>query len=417
MSAESVDGPRGRALWERADRVMVGGGIYRSRSADMAGRGVLPGFVAAAEGCRVTDADGRVYIDLMGANGPNILGYRHPEVEAAADAVRAQQTTASLFPVTLVDVVERVVAAHPHTDWGAVAKNGSEVVSLGVRVARHHTGRRAVVAFDQAYHGNDPELALGPPTGPLTEITAEVHRLPWNGAQALIDHVDRHAGELAAIVLNPLHQSPGVPTIEASADFVAAIEQVRSRHGLVLVFDDVRHGLRLDPVGSYRLLGLEPELVALGKALGNGHSISALVGTDEVRRAARKIMFTATYMFEAPPMAAAITTLDVFRRDRAFDHMEAMGRRLMSGLDAAAAEHGRRIELTGPPAMPSLRFVDDPDGRQIRAFARRAAIEGAILHPVLNWNLSLAHTEADIDRVVEIAGRALAGSADASSSS
>ncbi len=260
-------------------------------------------------------------------------------------------------------------------------------------------------------------MALGPPAGPLTEITAEVHRLPWNGAQELVDHVERHADELAAIVLNPLHQSPGVATVEASADFVAAIEQVRGRHGLVLVFDDVRHGLRLDPVGSYRLLGLEPELVALGKALGNGHSISALVGTDEVRRAARKIMFTATYMFEAPPMAAAITTLDVFQRDRAFDHLEAMGRRLMAGIEAAAAEHGRRIEFSGPPAMPSLRFVDDPDGRRVRAFARVAATEGAILHPLLNWNLSLAHTEADVDRVVEIAGRALARSAEASPSS
>ena len=408
MPAESVDGPEGRALWARADRVLVGGGIYRSRSADMVGRGILPGFVAAADGCRVTDADGRDYIDLMGANGPNILGYRHPEVEAAADAVRRLQTTASLFPTTLVDVVERVVEAHPTADWGVVAKNGSEVVSLGVRVARNHTGRRAVVAFENAYHGNDPELALGPPPGPLTEITDDVHRLPWNGAQALVDHAERHAGDLAAIVLNPLHQSPGVPTVEADADFVAAIEQVRERHGLVLVFDDVRHGMRLDPVGSYRRLGLEPELVALGKALGNGHSISALVGTDEVRRAARRIMFTATYMFEAPPMAAAITTLDVFRRDRVFDHVEAMGRRLVAGIGAAAVEHGQRIELTGPAAMPSLRFTDDPDGRRVRTFARRAALEGAILHPLLNWNLSLAHTEADIDRVIEIAGRAMA---------
>ena len=186
---DPIDGPAGRSLWDRADQVMVGGGIYLTRSADMAGRGVQPGFIATAEGCHVTDVDGRVYVDLMGANGPNVLGYRHPEVEAAVDEVRRRITTASLFPPQLVEVIERLVVSHRSMAWGVVAKNGSEVVSLGARIARHHTGRRAIVTFDQAYHGNDPELALGPPAGPLTEITADVHRLPWNGADELVDHL------------------------------------------------------------------------------------------------------------------------------------------------------------------------------------------------------------------------------------
>ena len=409
---DPVDGPVGRGLWARADRVMPGGGIYLSRSADMAGRGVQPGFIVAAEGCRVTDADGRTYVDLMGANGPNVLGYRHPEVEQAVDETRARITTASLFPDLLVEVIETLVEATPPMSWGVVAKNGSEVVSLGARVARQATGRRAVIAFEQAYHGNDPELALSPPPGPLVELTDDIHRLPWNGAQELLDHAADHGDRIAAMVCNPLHQSPRTTTVEASADFVAAIAEVRERHGCLVVFDDVRHGMRLHPAASFVPMDLRPDVVALGKAIGNGHSVSALLGTEDVRRAARKIMFTSTYMFEAPPMAAAIATRTIYDRDDAFTHMEAMGRRLWAGIADAAAGAGVAIELSGPPTMPTLLFTDGDGVAQARTFARAAAEQGAILPPFLNWNLSLAHAETDIDAVVGAATAGLTAVAD-----
>lgn len=407
-----ADGDVGRELWERADAVLPGGGIYLSRSADMAGRGVLPGFMEANSGCRVTDVDGRDYIDFLCANGPNLLGYRHPEVEAAADAMRARITTVSLFPRALVEVVERILSTWSSREaplrWGVVAKNGSEVVSLGARVARHHTQRAAIVAFSGAYHGNDPELALAPPPGPLADLTGAVHRLPWNGADELVDHAARHGDDIAGILLNPLDQRPGAPTTGLSPDFLRAIDEVRDRHGVLLIFDDVRHGFRLHPAGSHRPVGLRPDLIALGKALGNGHSISALLGADELRRAARKIMFTSTYMFEAPPMAAAMATLDVYERDHAFDHISAMGERLCTGLEQAALATGHAVTMSGPPTMPTLLFDDDPDTSMARAFSRTAAGEGVIFHPFLNWFVSAAHTAADIDTAVHAARSAFA---------
>ncbi|MFT7650871.1 MAG: glutamate-1-semialdehyde 2,1-aminomutase [Candidatus Poriferisodalaceae bacterium] len=159
--------------------------------------------------------------------------------------------------------------------------------------------------------GREPRPEVGPPGGPLTELTGDVQRIGWNAAQELLDYAAAHGNNIAAIVLNPIDQRPQVPTADASADFLRAIEEVRERWGVILFLDDVRHGLRLHPEGSHRLLGLEPDLIALGKALGNGHSLSALLGTDDLRRSARKILFTSTYMFEAPPMAATIATLDI----------------------------------------------------------------------------------------------------------
>lgn len=398
-----VDGPIGRGLWQRADRVLPGGAIYRSRSADMAGRGVLPGFIVAAEGCRVTDADGCTYVDFLGANGPNLLGYRHPEIEAAADALRARLTSASLFPPSLVEVVERILATWSDMDWGLVAKNGSEVVSLAARVARQHTERMELVAFDLAYHGSDPELAVGTPAGPLATLTGDVARLRWNDPQQLLDHLDRHGDDTAAILLNPIDQRPAVHTTDPTDDFVRAIQTARERWGLMLVLDDVRHGFRLHPLGSHHRLGLHPDLIAIGKALGNGHSISALLGTEALRPAARRIMFTSTHVFEAAPMAAAIATLDVYERDGVFDHLTEMGERLCQGLVGVARDAGHEVTISGPPTMPTMSFDDDPGWKRGRSFSRAAAGAGAIFHPFLNWNLSAAHTASDIDTALDCA--------------
>ncbi|MEO1058447.1 MAG: aminotransferase class III-fold pyridoxal phosphate-dependent enzyme [Actinomycetota bacterium] len=401
-----IDGATAQQLWERADRALPGGGVYLTRSADLAGRGVLPGFIAAASGAHVTDVDGRRYIDYLGANGPNILGYRHPEVEAAAERVRASITTASIFPPQLVEVVERLLATWTDMHWGVVAKNGSEVVSLGARVARQHTGRTQVVAFTHAYHGNDPELAARPPAGPLTDLTSDVMRIPWNDAQQLADTLTARGDDIAAILLNPIDQRPLVRTTSASDDVLAVIRAARERFGTLLVFDDVRHGLRMHPQGTHRLLGLEPDLIALGKALGNGYAISAVLGAEELRTAARQIMFTSTYMFEVPPMVAAMTTLDVYERDDVFDRITLAGTRLRDGLLQAAETAGHDISISGPVTMPTLLFHNDPEAMRVRTFARAAAEHGAILHPLLNWNLSAAHTIDVIDATIDIAATA-----------
>jgi len=403
---DGIDGAAGEALWARADRVLPGGGVYLSRSADSAGRGTLPGFIRAAKGCRITDVDGRSYIDFLCANGPNLLGYRHPEVEEAARRQATMMTSASLFPAALVDVVEVLVDRFDGMDWGVVAKNGSEVVALGVRVARQHHQRPLVVCFTKAYHGNDPELAPSPAEGVATERTRDVLRVPWNDPQALAAVAEEHTGQIAAIVMNPIDQNPFEPTLDASDEFLKMIGQVQQRDGALLLLDDVRHGFRMHPLGSHRALGVQPDLIALGKGLGNGYSISALLGSEELRTAAQANLFTSTYMFETPPMRAAIATLAVYDRDDAFAALTSAGEQLRDGLLEAAAAAGHTINYSGPVAVPMMRFDNDPGAIRQATFARHAADLGAVFHPFLNWFLSAAHTNADIDEAIEIATEA-----------
>jgi len=404
-SAGEVEGPRGRALWQRADQVLPGGGIYLTRSARFAGAGVLPGFVAEARGCRVTDVDGRSYLDFLCANGPNLLGYRHPEVEEAACRQAASADAASFFPPALVDLSEALVARTPGARWAVVAKNGSDAVALACRVARIATGRKRLLLFQRAYHGFDPEL-LG--LDAALPHGGDVVRVPWNDAEAVERIARAQDDTLAGIVLNPLDQNPGADTVAPAPDFLAAIAAARERTGAQLVLDDVRHGFRLHPDGTAAALGTTPDLHCYGKALGNGHAVAALAGSEPLRAAVRRIPFTASFLFGAVALRAARATLEVYQRERVFARIERAGLRLRDGMEKAAFRSGHRIRWSGPPAMPTLLFADDPQLVRGRRFATEAARRGALFHPSLNWFLCAAHDDAAIDEAVAIAGEAFA---------
>lgn len=398
-----VDGPLGAELWRRADRVIPGGNIYLSRSARFAGDGNLPGFIERAEGCRITDVDGHTYLDFNGGNGPNLLGYLHPEVEAAARSQADRASLASFFPPALVEFGERLLGAVPGYDWVVPVKAGSDATALAARVMRAATGRPLVLLFNRAYHGMSPEFISRPGQG---WDTSNLRRVPWNDADAVAEVAAAEGERLAGILLNPLDQNPMLPTTPPSPEFLAAIEGVRGRTGALLAVDDVRHGFRLHPEGSHRQLGLEPDLVCLGKALANGHSVAAVLGQEHLRQACSQLALTSTFIFDPVAFRAAIATLDVYARDDVFAVLQSAGQRLRQGLLGAAERTGHRVELSGPVTMPTLLFADDPDNATAQHFARQAAHLGAIFHPKLNWFLCAAHDDAAIDEAVAIAEQA-----------
>ncbi|MDE0884803.1 MAG: aminotransferase class III-fold pyridoxal phosphate-dependent enzyme [Myxococcota bacterium] len=403
-----VDGVEGLALWARADRVLPGGGIYLSRSARFAGEGVLPGFVRDAMGCRVVDADGRKYIDFICANGPNLLGYGHPAVQEAFLEQARRPASMNFFSPSMIELAEQLVERHPGQDWAVLAKTGSEVVTLACRVARKATGRSLIVAFNQAYHGSDAELSPWPPPGVPSSRLDDIVRLPWNDAPALEEFCRDHSGKIAGVLFNALDQNSFQPTRFAEPGFVRAIAEAGRKTGAALILDDVRQGFRMNPRGSHHALGIDPDLLCLGKGLGNGYSVSALLGRDALREGARGIMFTSSLHFEQPPMQAAMATLQAYDREDAFGAMTRAGSRLRAGIEAAAVETGHAIDFSGPPAMPTLLFEDDPDHSRGMWFSREAARRGVLIHPGLNGFLCAAHDDESIDEALFAVEEALA---------
>ncbi|MEE4361706.1 MAG: aminotransferase class III-fold pyridoxal phosphate-dependent enzyme [Pseudomonadales bacterium] len=404
---ESVDGPEGHALWARADRVLPGGAIYVSRSADFAGRGNLPGFIASAEGPFVTDVDGRRYIDFLCANGPMLLGYRHPEVEAAAARQQALGDSMSFYSPTLIAWIERLLEQFPGFAWGLVGKNGSDMVALALRVARVATERAMVVTFDRAWHGFDAELAARPDRAP-DDRQAHLRRLPWNDVAALEHWFEEWGERTAAILLNPLDQALLHSTRSLSAPMAEALARMRTTYGCLIILDDVRHGLRLHAQGSHHVCALDPDLLCVGKAIGNGFATAGLLGRSAQRSAAAKIPFTASFAFGATACAAGIATLDVYARDQALARMERAGARLVDGLRRAAEAAGHGVEISGPATMPTLRFEGESSFSRGQCFVREAARRGVLFHPALNWFLSAAHDDAVIDEAIAVAADAFA---------
>lgn len=406
-----IDGPRGQDLWARADRVMPGKAMFLTRSARFAGFNVLPGFIARASGARVTDVDGRCYIDYNAANGPNLLGYRHPEVEAAAHAQSLEGDMMPHFSPAMIELCERLLRWNDDYDWVLPVKRGSDATELALRIARSRSRRPGVLMVQRAYHGTNKELALmqeGMPDDAWSHIT----RVVWNQPETL-DAIPQELGEqIAAIMICPIDQDANRPCVAPSPEFVAAIERFRRRSGAYVILDDVRSGFRIHPKGSHKAMGLEVDMICLGKPLGNGYAVAAVLGMETLRSGAEQLLYSSTYLFGAISFRAAIATLDVYERDNAFASMERSGQRLVDGLRAAAGRHGQDINISGPVTNPTVLYENDPSSARMERFCAEAARRGALFHPRINWFLSAAHDDAIIDETLAIAEQSFAAVAD-----
>lgn len=395
------------ALLERARRV-VPGGVYGHQSPRMVVAGAHPYFFARAEGARVWDVDGNEYIDLMCSYGPIVLGHRHPKVE---EAVREQLLRGDCFnaPTRLwVELAEHLVGITPFADWAAFAKNGSDVCTWAVEVAREHTGRRKVVKAEGAYHGAHA-WCTPVPAGVTPEDTANVVTFTYNDLDSLHHAVDAHRGDVAAIIVSPFRHDAFHDQELPVEGFFAGIRRLCDQHGIVLVLDDVRAGFRLHLGGSGERFGVRPDLACYAKALANGYPLSACVGRDAFKEAAERVYFTGSYFTSAVPMAAALACLRELEASGGIAHMERVGMQLQRGLESQAASHGIEIVYSGPPAIPFMTFKNDVKFGRSRSFAAACAEGGVYLAPYHNWFLSAAHTESDIARILEVTDEAFAG--------
>ena len=396
---------RSRELLARAERA-VPGGIYGHQSPVLLVPGAYPSFLAEAEGCRVRDVDGNEYIDFVCGYGPIVLGYRHPKVEEAAERQRRLVDTQGLPSQRFVELAERLVGITPGAAWAVFAKNGSDVCTWSLAVARAATGRSLVAMVDHTYHG--VHGWCNPlPGGFLPSERAAVRTFAWNDLEGLRRIFDAEAAQVAAVILTPFRHEAFENSVLPASGFLEGVRALCDRHAAVFVVDDVRAGFRLDVRGSTQRWGVAPDLLVYSKALANGYALSAMIGTEALRDAARSVFMTGTFFTQAVPIAAALATIDEIERSGAIEIMERAGRRFCSGLAQLASAQGLAVTMSGPPAIPFMTFVEDAGGfDRSRTFAAACARRGVFLHPVHNWFLSAAHTDADIDAALEVAATA-----------
>jgi glutamate-1-semialdehyde 2,1-aminomutase len=390
--------------------------------------------IARGEGARLWDVDGREFIDFVLGSGPLVLGHAHPKV---VEAVRHQAGLGSTFYALsppIVELAERIVEWVPCAERVQFSTTGGEATAYALRLARAATGRELVLKFEGGYHGGHdyaqvassvlgaPELSATPMSSHgIPEAVAEtVIAVPFNDAEAATQAIERHADRLAAIILEPVQR-----TLPPEPGFLETLRALADRHGLVLIFDEIVTGFRLARGGAQEVYGVVPDLATVGKVLGGGYALAAVCGRadimellDHERRGRDRYAFMSGTLNGNPLSAAAgNATLKVLDEPGAYERLHEVGRRLRDGLAQACADAERPAELVGVGPLFQILFADRRptdargvaagDAKTARALAARCFDEGLYLSADKGY-LSLAHTDEQIDRAVEVYADALA---------
>lgn len=389
-----------RALRERALAV-IPNGMYGHQSVRVLPEN-FPQFFARAKGARLWDADGNEYLDFMCGYGPNLFGYGHAGIDAAA---RKQQEAGDAMTgpgPAMVEFAEAFVGLVSHAAWAMFCKNGTDATTMAVMTARAHTKKRKILVAKGAYHGAAPWCT--PVTaGTVPEDRAHLITYVYNDVASLEAAAIAAGDDLAGIVASPFKHDAFVDQQLPDAHYARRARQICDEKGALLIVDDVRAGFRLARDCSWSLVGVEPDLSCWGKAIANGYPISALLGAEKARAAAGSLYVTGSFWFAAVAMAAGVATLQAIKTTDYLEHTTAMGETLRAGLDAIARAEGFAIRQSGPAAMPLILFEDDRDFKLGYAWTSEMVKRGVYVHPWHNMFMCAAMSEDDIAQALQAA--------------
>jgi glutamate-1-semialdehyde 2,1-aminomutase len=389
-----------RALRERAAQV-IPNGMYGHQSVRLL-PDAYPQFFARAEGARLWDVDGNAYLDFMCGYGPNLLGYCHPKIDAAA---AHQQTLGDAMTgpaPAMVEFAEKLVTMVTHADWAMFCKNGTDATTMAMMAARAHTKKRKILVAKGAYHGAAPWCTPAP-AGTVAEDRAHVISYVYNDTESLEAAVLAAGDDLAGIFAAPFKHDAFVEQKLPDPHYARRAREICDERGALLIVDDVRAGFRLARDCSWSLVGVKPDLSCWGKAIANGYPISALLGADKARAAAGSLYVTGSFWFAAVAMAAGVATLTEIRHSDYLEHTVRLAGILRAGIDESAKRHGFAIRQSGPPQMPLILFDGDHDFRLGYAWSAEMVKRGIYVHPWHNMFFCAAMTDAHMALALEAA--------------
>ncbi|MCW3041927.1 MAG: glutamate-semialdehyde--aminomutase [Actinobacteria bacterium] len=411
-----------QALFDRATGVMPGGVSSPVRAFGAVGG--TPPFIAAGNGARITDADGRTYIDLVASWGPLILGHAHPAVVEAVASAAALGTSFGAPTHGEVELAELIVSALPSVEMVRFVSSGTEATMSALRLARAATGRARVLKFAGCYHGHVDSLlvsagsgvaTLGLPDSPgVTDATrSQTVVAAYNSTESVAEAFDAFGDDLAAVIVEPIAANMGV--VPAVNGFLEDLRRRCDEAGTLLIFDEVVTGFRVGWSGAQGSLGITPDLTTLGKVVGGGLPIGAYGG----RRDLMEMVAPSGPVYQAGTLsgnpisvAAGLATLRQLSAPGTYERLESLGAALESGIERAIKQAGVPAGVQRVGSMMTLFFVDgvvtnfdearECDTTRFRHFFHEMLAWGVYLPPsqLEASFVSLAHTTDDIGEVV-----------------
>jgi len=378
-------------------------------------------YVKEGRGGRITDLDGNHYVDYRLGYGPAILGYAHPEVDAAARDGMAVGGVFALSTEREYRVAERIAKMVPAAELVRFSNSGTEAVMAGLRLARAYTGKDDYIILEGGYHGlfdaamwytpmekwsevGEPEVhpySQGIPLG----NRSFAHFVQANDANQLEETFKRHAGKIACMLIEPIMGN--CLGIAAEPDYLRAARELCTRHGVVMLIDEVKTGFRVARGGVQELYGITADLCTFAKAVANGYPISVLAGREDImRKLGQGVAHGGTYTAHSVSMAAAEKCLEILDETDALERIADYGARLMAGMTAVLEARGIAHSFVGHPSMLGLYFSATPprnyrdwkgsDYHFYDAMAQVLHDEGVLCEPDSRepWFISAAHDES-----------------------
>src|SRR6202171_2041875 len=345
------DRPRSKQLWSQAREVMPRG--VPSSFQDAAPQ---PIFMERGKGSRVWDVDGNEYVDFHNGFGVMVVGHAHPLI---VQAVSKQIARGSHFAQPVAD--DAIVAGELTRRFGLpqwrFTNSGTESTLDAVRIARGFTGRERLIKIEASYHGHHdsvmvsvepPPALMGPADDPASvpqsqgipkAVVELVTVVPFNDVPAMERAFKRHPNEVAAVIVEPAMMNLGI--VQPDPGYLAAIKALAHRNGALLIFDEVKTGVTIAPGGATDRFGVQPDLIALAKAIGGGLPCGAVGGREDVMAVIEDKRVTQMGTFNGNPLtlAASKATLYDILTPKAYAHFDALAEVLQGGLDEVIAEH------------------------------------------------------------------------------
>jgi glutamate-1-semialdehyde 2,1-aminomutase len=420
---------RSEAAFASAQEYLAGGVNSPVRAFKAVGGS--PVFINEASGARITDIDGNQYIDFVGSWGPMVAGHAHPEVVSMLQTLVARGTSFGTPTELETELGRRVVDMVPSIERVRFVNSGTEATMTAIRLARAVTERPKIIKFTGCYHGHSDSLlanagsgvmTLGIPSSPgVTEGTvADTITVPYNNLTSVQEIFDEVGDQVAAIILEPIAGNMGV--IPPAIGFLEGLREITSRHGALLIFDEVISGFRVAPGGAQEHFGVTPDLTCLGKIVGGGLPVGAFGGRQDLmdHLAPNGGVYQAGTLSGNPlAMGAGIATLEILSRPETYDTLEKLGAQMEKGLRTAASDAGVPLHINRIGSMMTGFFQEGPVTNFDTAAASNTDRYGAYHQAMLEHGIylapsqfeatfvSLAHTEADIAAAGDAAAAAM----------
>lgn len=393
----------GVRLWNKAKKVIPGGGQLLSKRSEMFLPGGWPSYYRKAKGAEIWDLDGRHYFDMsiMGI-GSCILGYANDAVNRAVKKAVDSGNMATLNCPEEPALAEKLIALHPWAGMARFARTGGEACAIAVRIARAASGRDKVLFC--GYHGwadwylasnlsdsknLDGQLLPGlEPKGVPRALRGTAIPFHYGDVAELRKRVEENKGEVGVIIMEVQRQ-------KADRGFLAEARRLATAIGAVLVFDEITSGFRLRAGGAHPLYGVNPDIVLLGKAMGNGYPIAAIVGKKEVMNAAQETFISSTYWTERVGFAAALEVIRQYEKRDIPAYLAETGGYFSENLVKVARSSGLELAVSGMAPAPHLE-IPGKDSALVETYFTQEMLRRGYLASNLTY-LSTAHTKKMID--------------------